>query len=224
MDSARVAEYLGANPIFACLDDDARSVVAGRMRLKRYARDEVIFHRDDPAAHLYVIVAGTVKVSLQDEHGREIVVSIERGGDAFGELALFDESPRSATVTALAETEALLLARSDFMSVLQGNPQAMGRMLGLLARMVRRSTGHVEDLVFLDLPGRVAKCLLDLSELSPDGAKVELTQDDLASFVGATRVSVNRVLADLEKRGAIDVSRRHIAVLDRPALERESRR
>jgi len=223
MDAARVAEYLGVNPLFACLSDDERRTLAHRMRAKRYTRDEVVFHRDDAAGHLYVIVAGTVKVSLPDENGREVVVALERGGDAFGELALFDDSPRSATVTALTETEVLLLARRDFLDVLESNPQAMSRMLGLLAQMVRRSSARVEDLVFLDLPGRVAKCLLDLSEIAGERREIELTQEDLASFVGATRVSVNRVLADLEKRGAIGVGRRHITVKDAELLEKDVR-
>lgn len=223
MDAGRVAEYLGANPLFACLSLDDRDTLARRMKVKRYARDEVIFHRDDPAGHLYVIVAGTVKIALPDENGREVVVAIERGGDAFGELALFDDSPRSATVTALADTEVLLLARRDFLDVLERNPPAMSRMLALLAQMVRRSSARVEDLVFLDLPGRVAKCLLDLSEVAGERREIELTQEDLASFVGATRVSVNRVLADLEKRGAIGIGRRHITVKDAAALEKDIR-
>ena len=220
--AVRVAEYLAVSPLFACLSADDRLLLAQRMRSRRFARDEVIFHRDDPASHLYVIVAGTVKIALPDENGREVVVAMERGGDEFGELALFDESPRSATVTALTETECLLLARNDFMEALDRNHDAMRQMLGLLARMVRRSSGRVEDLVFLDLPGRVAKCLIDLSEAGGKG-EVDLTQEDLASFVGATRVSVNRVLADLEKRGAISIGRRHIKVKDPAVLQADIR-
>jgi len=220
--AARVAEYLAVSPLFACLSADDRLLLAQRMRSKRFARDEVIFHRDDPASHLYVIVAGTVKIALPDENGREVVVALERGGDEFGELALFDDSPRSATVTALAETECLLLARKDFMEALDRNHDAMRKMLGLLAQMVRRSSGRVEDLVFLDLPGRVAKCLLDVSEAGGKG-EVDLTQEDLAAFVGATRVSVNRVLADLEKRGAISIGRRHIKVKDAALLQGDIR-
>lgn len=217
-----MAEYLAVSPLFSCLSADDRLLLAQRMRSRRFARDEVIFHRDDPASHLYVIVAGTVKISLPDENGREVVVAIERGGDEFGELALFDDSPRSATVTALTETECLLLARKDFMEALDRNHEAMRKMLGLLAQMVRRSSGRVEDLVFLDLPGRVAKCLIDLSEAGGKG-EIELTQEDLAAFVGATRVSVNRVLADLEKRKAISIGRRHIKVHDPAVLQRDIR-
>jgi CRP-like cAMP-binding protein len=151
-----------------------------------------------------------------------VVVALERGGDVFGELALFDEGPRSATVTALTETHTLALARQEFIAALERNPDAMRRMLSLLVRTVRRSTGHVEDLVFLDLPGRVAKCLLDLAEAAGSD-QVDLTQEDLAGFVGATRVSVNRVLADLEKRGAIKIGRRHLELKDRALLQGDIR-
>jgi len=193
------------------------------MRSRQFARDEIVFHRDDPAGHVFLIAAGTVKISVPDESGHEVLVALERGGDVFGELALFDDSPRSATATAITETIALALSRSDFIGVLERNPEAMRKMLALLARMIRRSTGHVEDLVFLDLPARVAKCLLDLADASGT-EQVDLTQEDLGAFVGATRVSVNRVLADLERRGAVTVGRRHIGLADRDLLRREIRR
>jgi CRP/FNR family cyclic AMP-dependent transcriptional regulator len=108
----------------------------------------------------------------------------------------------------------------DFITVLERNPDAMRKMLGLLVKTVRRSTGHVEDLVFLDLPGRVAKCLLDIADAAGSDS-VDLTQEDIAGFVGAARVSVNRVLADLEHRRAITLGRRHIEIVDREALRRE---
>ena len=114
------------------------------------------------------------------------------------------------------------LLQQDFMEALDRNHDAMRKMLGLLAQMVRRSSGRVEDLVFLDLPGRGAKCLLDVSEAGGKG-EVDLTQEDLAAFVGATRVSVNRVLADLEKRGAISIGRRHIKVKDAALLQGDIR-
>jgi len=223
VDVARVADYLAETPVFACLADAHRAALASRMRPRHFARDEIVFHRDDPAGHVFLIAAGTVKISVPDESGHEVLVALERGGDVFGELALFDDSPRSATATAITETIALALSRSDFIGVLERNPEAMRKMLALLARMIRRSTGHVEDLVFLDLPARVAKCLLDLADASGT-EQVDLTQEDLGAFVGATRVSVNRVLADLERRGAVTVGRRHIGLADRDLLRREIRR
>ena len=222
MDATRIADYLAESPLFACLAATDRLALAGKMRPRHFARDEIIFHRDDEAGHVFLIAAGTVKVSVPDDAGHEVVIALERGGDVFGDLALFDGAPRSATVTAITETTALALGRTDFMSVLERNPDAMRKMLGLLAKTLRRSTGHVEDLVFLDLPGRVAKCLLDISEASGTD-QVDLTQEDLAAFVGAARVSVNRVLADLESRKAIRIARRHIEIADRELLKSDVR-
>lgn len=222
MDAARIADFLAESPLFACLSPTDRLALAGKMRARHFARDEVVFHRDDEAGHVFLIVAGTMKVSVPDDSGREVVIALERGGDVFGDLALFDEAKRSATVTAMTETSALALGRADFMNVLERNPEAMRRMLGLLAKTVRRSTGHVEDLVFLDLPGRVAKCLLDISEASGT-ERVELTQEDLAAFVGGARVSVNRVLAEFEGRHAIVIGRGHIDIVDRDLLRHEIR-
>jgi CRP-like cAMP-binding protein len=222
MEPAQVADFLAESPLFACLSGQDRLALAAKMRPRQFGRDEVVFHRDDPAGQVFLITSGTVKVSIPDEQGHEVVVALERGGDVFGELALFDEGPRSATVTALTETHTLALARQEFIAALEPNPDAMRRMLSLLVRTVRRSTGHVEDLVFLDLPGRVAKCLLDLAEAAGSD-QVDLTQEDLAGFVGATRVSVNRVLADLEKRGAIKIGRRHLELKDRALLQGDIR-
>jgi CRP-like cAMP-binding protein len=222
VDPSRIADFLVEHPLFACLGPSDRLTLATRMRLRAFGRDEVIFHRDDEAGWVFLILAGTVKVSVPDETGREVVIALERGGDVFGELALFDDARRSATVTAVTETSVLALGRADFMTVLERNPDAMRQMLGLLAKTVRKSTGHVEDLVFLDLPGRVAKCLLDIADAA--GAdSVDLTQEDIAGFVGAARVSVNRVLADLEHRSAITIGRRHIEIADRELLRREIR-
>ena len=222
MDIAAIADFLAESPIFACLTGVERIAIASKMRPRHFSRDEIVFHRDDDAGQVFLIVAGTVKVSVPDDTGREVVIALERGGDVFGELALFDDAKRSATVTAITDTSALALARSEFMSVLEANPDAMRRMLGLLAKTVRRSTGHVEDLVFLDLAGRLAKCLLDISDAAGVD-RVDMTQEDLASFVGAARVSVNRVLADFESRGAISIARRHIGIVDRELLRKEIR-
>jgi len=217
-----VADFLSESPLFACLSEQDRLVLAAKMRPRQFGRDEVVFHRDDPAAHLYVIAAGTVKVAIPDESGHEVVIAIERGGGIFGQLALFDDSPRSATVTAINETHVLALSRDDFIRVIERNPKAMREMLALLARMIRRASGRIEDLVFLDVSGRVAKCLLDIS-IAQGKSEIELTQDDVASFVGATRVSVNRALADLESLGAIGVGRRHIDVKDAERLRKQIR-
>jgi CRP-like cAMP-binding protein len=220
---AAIAELLGEMPLFQPLWPEERTRLAMQMRPKHFAKGEVIFHKDDPATHLFVISSGTVKISIQDETGREVLIAVYRGGDVFGDLALFDNGPRSATVTALTETVAYSLSGDDLFTVLEKNPRAMRALLARLTRIVRRVTGQVGDFVFLDLESRVAKYLLDLSELSPDKRVVELTQEDLASLVGGTRAAVNRALADLEKVGAISIGRRHIEIVDREKLRSEIR-
>lgn len=224
MEAAAIAKALAEVRLFAALPQPDRDELAGRMRLRRFARDEVVFHRDDPATHLYLILSGTTKVTFPDEGGREAIARFLRAGDIFGELALFDDAPRSATVTAVAELATLTLSRDDFLHILERSPRATRETLGLLARTIRGLSGRLEDLIFLDVPGRVAKCLIDLAEtMGTPAHEITLTQDDLAAFVGATRVSVNRVLADLESRGMIKVSRRRIAVLDPIRLQKEIR-
>jgi CRP/FNR family transcriptional regulator len=222
VDASQIADVLAHSPVFAPLGQRERLELAARMRSKHFQRNEVIFHRDDPAGNVFLIASGTVKVSVPEEGGQEVVIALHRGGDVFGEISLFDEGPRSATVTAMTETTTFALANADFMDVLRGSPDAMRQLLALLATRIRRSTGHIEDLVFLDLPGRVAKLLLDQSELFGSNI-VSLTQEDLAAFVGATRVAVNRVLADLERRGGVKLGRGHVEVVDQALLRKEIR-
>lgn len=213
-----VADLLAEIALFQPLWPEQRARLAAKMRSRHFAKGEVIFHKDDPATHLYVVASGTVKISIDEGTGREVLVAVYRGGDLFGELALFDDGARSATVTALTETLVYSLAGEDLFAVLETNPQAMRQLLARLTRIVRRLSGQVGDFVFLDLESRVAKYLLDLNELSAERSEVELTQEDLASFVGGTRAAVNRALADLEKAGAVKVRRRHIEIVDTERL------
>lgn len=222
MDASQIADVLAHSPVFAPLGQRERLELAARMRARHFQKNEVIFHREDVAGHVYLIASGTVKVSVPEEGGQEVVIALHRGGDVFGEISLFDDGSRSATVTAMTETLTFALANRDFMDVLRGNPDAMRQLLALLAQRIRRSTGHIEDLVFLDLPGRVAKLLIDQSELFGSSV-VSLTQEDLASFVGATRVAVNRVLVDLERRGSVKLGRGHVEIIDAPMLKKEIR-
>ncbi len=236
MVDAALTSRLRSLPLFSRLSDEELSDLASRMRMRPYKRSEVIFRKDDPGTHLYLILDGAVKISLPGEFGQEALVAIMRPGDFFGELALFDRSPRSAGATALEDTRAALLAGEDFLAFLERHPSAVRVVLETLARTIRRLSDRVEHLTFLDVPSRVAKYLLDLSQAAAKqpvaaGARaaasppleVSLTQDELAAFVGASRVSVNRVLGDLERREIVSVKRRRIAILDPERLAKEVR-
>ena len=224
MAEQRVAEHLRRLPLFSRLPDSELAELADRVRTKSFKRGEMIFRKDDPGTHLYMVLEGGVKIALPGEFGQEALVAIMRPGEFFGELALFDRSPRSASATALEDTRAALLAGDDFLAYLESHPASFRVVLETLARTIRRLSDRVEDLIFLDVPSRVAKYLLDLVRSSGDGTnELTLTQDELAAFIGASRVSVNRVLGDLERREIISIRRRRIAIKDADRLAKEVR-
>ena len=224
MAEPRLAEHFRRYPLFARLPEDELLQLAERSRARAFKRGDTIFRKDDPGTHLYLVLDGAVKIALPGEFGQEALVSIMRAGDFFGELALFDGSPRSASATALEDTRAALLARDDFLAFLETHPAAVRVVLDALAKTVRRLSDRVEDLIFLDVPSRVAKYLLDLAQVDGDQKlELTLTQDELAAFIGASRVSVNRVLGDLERREIIAIRRRHIVITDRDRLVKEIR-
>ena len=156
MPETRLPDHLRRYPLFAKLDDAEVAQLAERMRTRSFKRGEALFRKDDPGMHLYVVLAGAVKIALPGEFGQEALVSIMRTGDFFGELALFDGSPRSASATALEDTRAALLARDDFLTFLEAHPQSVRVVLDALAKTIRRLSDRVEDLIFLDVPSRVA--------------------------------------------------------------------
>lgn len=232
MPDAAIAERLRRLPLFTRLSDEELGDLAARIRLRPFRRSEVIFRKDDPGTHLYLVLEGAVKISLPGEFGQEALVAIMRPGDFFGELALFDRTPRSASAVALEDTRAALLAGDDFLAFLERHPAAVRVVLETLARTIRRLSDRVEHLTFLDVPSRVAKYLLDLAEAktpvaagasvaAPASLELSLTQDELAAFVGASRVSVNRVLGDLERREIVGVRRRRIVIRDPDRLAKE---
>lgn len=221
-----MVERLRRLPLFARLNDEELAELAARTRSKTYRRGDVIFRKDDQGSHLFLVLEGAVKISLPGEFGQEALVALMRPGDFFGELALFDQSPRSASAVALEDVRAALLARDDFLGFLERHPSAVRIVLETLARTIRRLSDRVEDLTFLDVPSRVAKYLLDLSQANASAggdSDLTLTQDELAAFIGASRVSVNRVLGDLERRDIVSIRRRHIAIKDRERLGKEIR-
>src|SRR5437016_4869489 len=224
MPDLQLVQYLRRVPLFAKLSDPELAGLADRMRIKAFKRGETIFRKDDPGQHFYVVLEGAVKIALPGEFGQEALVALLRGGEFLGELALFDHGPRSATATALEDTRCALLAGDDFLSFVEAHPAATRVVFEALAKTVRRLSDRVEDLIFLDVPSRVAKYLLDLAQLNGT-AKLELTltQDELAAFIGASRVSVNRVLGDLERREIIGIRRRHIVIVDPERLSKEIR-
>lgn len=200
MATENEAIYLKQVPLFAGLaDEDIRGLMALAKR-RTFRSGEVIFHREDPGQVLYVIKEGKVKISLISPDGQEISLVVFGKGECFGEFAILDGLPRSADVVALEKVECYTLQRSDFHNAIMKNPKIAIQIIEVLTRRLRSTDQMVEDLIFLDVYGRVAKKLLELADTHgtkvDDGTRIDvrLTQQEIASMVGASRESVNKVM------------------------------
>jgi len=216
-------------PLFAALDDEAARALIGSMTTSHLERGDVLFHEGDQGDRLYVISDGKIKLGIISVDGRENLLAILGPGEMFGELSLFDPGARTATATAVAETQLIALGHDDLHKFLVGRPDVAATLLGALARRLRRTNGALADLVFTDVPGRVAKALLDLSlrfgHPADEGILVahDLTQEELAQLVGASRETVNKALADFATRGWIKLEARAVVLTDVERLKRRSR-
>jgi CRP-like cAMP-binding protein len=226
-----VLDALAAIPFFAGLDRDALERLTGSMRSRRFRRGEVIFHLGDPGDALFVIISGDVKISLPSETGEEAILATLGSGAVFGELALLDGAPRSASATALTVTETVVLPRDRFRELIATEAGVRDALLASIAGELRRLTTHVEELHFLDITGRLAARLVRLAQdggtRTPDGGirlRKNLTQGDLAAMVGCTRQSVNKLLGQFTDDGWIRLEREGIVVTDLEGLTAASRR
>ena len=216
-----VLDSLAAIPFFDGMEPPALERLAASMRSRRFRRGEVIFHIGDPGDALFVIVSGEIKIWLPSETGEEAILATLRPGDVFGELALLDGAPRSASATAIMATEAVVLPRDRFRELIATEAGVRDALLASIAGELRRLTRHVEELHFLDITGRLAARLVHLAEEGgmpvADGSiriRTNLTQADLASMVGCTRQSVNKLLGQFTDRGLLRLERDGIVVTD----------
>lgn len=216
-------------PLFAALDDDAAEALLSTMTRTKIARGQELFHEGEQGDSLYVITGGKVKLGRRSADGRENLLAILGEGEMLGELSLFDPGPRTATASAIADTELVGLSHQDMTAYLGTRPEIAMTMLSALAARLRRTNEALGDLVFTDVPGRVAKALLDLSrrfgQPSGDGILVahDLTQEELAQLVGASRETVNKALADFSSRGWIKLEARAVTLMDSERLQRRAR-
>ena len=210
-DTALAREALHSCPLFAGLDDATLTLCADAMRGRRFRRGEVVFHLEDPGDALFVVTSGEIKIVLPSEEGAEpvILTTLGRGG-FFGELALLDGRPRSASAIAVRAAEALVLRRDTFDRLVDAEPALRRAMFASLTGEIRRLTGQIADLHFLDLPGRLARHLLRMGGVEPDSDALvrsagppepirlawPYTQSELAGMIGGSRQSVNRMLSD----------------------------
>jgi len=219
-----VVEALASVPLFSRLPPAQLAELARVAHRQRFERGRVIVYQGEPGDTMYFILAGQVKVSLSAPDGQEAIIAILEDGDCFGELSVFDEQPRSASVIATMPIEVLTLRRQDVLRVIRQNPDLAISLITVLAQRLRDTDRLVEDAVFLDVAGRLAKRLLQLAEehgrQTPQGIALDihLTQQDLAAMIGASRESVNKQLGAFRDRGILAVDRQRITILRPDAL------
>jgi CRP-like cAMP-binding protein len=218
-------EVIRKAPLFTALDDASAASLLANMDSVKIAKGSVLFAEGDEGDHLYVIAEGKLKLGTSSGDGRENLLSILGPGEMFGELSLFDPGPR--TSTAVTDAKLLSLGQEKLIPWLATNPEVSLQLLARLAQRLRRTNEAVGDLVFSDVPGRVAKALIDLGERfgkkTDEGLFVhhDLTQEELAQLVGASRETVNKALADFAGRNWLKLDGRAVLITD---LERLTKR
>ena len=222
-------DVLRRAPLFAALDDEGAAALQAGVTIVELSRAERLFEEGASGNQLYVILDGKIKLTRAAADGRENLLSVLGPGEMFGELSLFDPRPRTASAVAVTDSRLGALAHDDLRSWLTGRPDVALHLLQALAQRLRRANDVMADLVFTDVPGRVAKALLDLAgrfgESQPDGLQVnhDLTQEELAQLVGASRETVNKALADFAARGWLQLSAKSVLLIEPERLRKRSR-
>lgn len=222
---SETGDLLARVPFVAVLAGADREALAASAKRRRFRRGQAIFQKDDPGESLFIVERGSVRIYLPSPQGADLTLAVLGAGDFFGEMALLDGGPRSASAVAVEDARTISLDRGDFRAILESRPQSAMAVLAAVASRVREADEMAGGLAFLDVGGRVAKKLLELAASHGvqrrDGILLDLplTQEEIANMVGVTRESVNRHLAYLRREGVIRGRGRRFVIQDVEALE-----
>ena len=212
-------------PLFSGLDEEDIQSLIGAVTRRKYPRDAVIFFESDPGDAMFMIIAGRVKVTILSDDGREIILSILSDRDFFGEMALLDNEPRSATAIAVQDTEVAVIHQKDFLSIVEKRPRVAINLLSALSDRLRKANHQIGSLALLDVYGRVAGVLLEMA--SDTGIRLKdgrirfrrPTHQEIANMIGATRETVSRTISDLHRQGYIEIAGKNVIIQDQFAKE-----
>jgi CRP/FNR family transcriptional regulator, cyclic AMP receptor protein len=210
-------QTLKAVPFFTQLTDKELDVVRSVATEKHFPKNAVVLTEGEMGDSLYMIQTGKVKVFIGDEEGREIILKILGPGAFFGEMSMIDKQPRSASVTTIEPSMFLVLAHAGFERCVEHSPRIAKLVMECLAQRVREADRKIGTLALMDVYGRVASTLLELSVYNNGKLVVgeKLSQQELANMVGASREMVNRILKDLSDRGFISIESKAITIINR---------
>ena len=206
-----------AVPFFTQLSDRELDVIRAVSSEKTYQKNAVVLTEGEMGDSLYMIQSGKVKVFIGDEEGREIILKILGPGAFFGEMSMIDKQPRSASVTTIEASTFQVLTHAAFEKCVEQEPRIANMVMQILAQRVREADRKIGTLALMDVYGRVASTLLELSVYNNGKLMVgeKLSQQDLANMVGASREMVNRILKDLTDRGFISIEAKAITIINR---------
>src|ERR1700687_1941874 len=203
------------HPLFRDLPSTVIEHLGSYMKTRKVARGATIFAKGDPGSGLMGVLSGMVKVSVASSEGKDIVLNIFHEGEIFGEIALLDGRPRTADATAMADCELRRIERRDFLDLVRSQPEIALKLMEVLCARLRHTSEQVEDVLFLDLPGRLAKILLQLTETAKlsQARRVAITQREIGQMIGMSRESTNKQLRDWEDRNWVRLERGGVVVL-----------
>jgi CRP-like cAMP-binding protein len=212
---------LRGHPVFGALEPGQLEQLVSYARTRRVPAGTTLFSKGDPGTELFAVSTGTVKISVPAPDGREAMFNLLHPGEIFGEIALLDGRPRTADAMAMTDCELTVIERRDFLAFVHGEPNVALQLIALLCERLRIASEHYEEVVFLDLPTRLARILLQLADQNEAGAeepKLKITQREISQMLGSTRESVNKQLRVWSKRGLIALERGGIVVYRLAAL------
>ena len=224
-----VDEVLARAGIFQGVEPSAVAALSKELQPVDFPRGHVVFNEGEPGDRLYIIVTGKVKLGRRSADGRENLLTIMGPSDMFGELSIFDPGPRTSTATTVTEVRAVSMGRDALKRWIDQRPEISEQLLRVLARRLRRTNNTLADMIFTDVPGRVAKALLQLAQRfgTQEGGALrvthDLTQEEIAQLVGASRETVNKALADFAHRGWLRLEGKSVLISDSERLARRAR-
>ena len=222
-------EILRRAGLFQGVNPEAVEALADEFEIIDAPRGSTLFTEGEPGESLYIVLSGKIKLGRRSSDGRENLVAVMGPSDQFGELSLFDPGPRTATATVVTDARLARLPKGALQAWVRDRPEIAMQLLRVVARRLRRTNTMLADLIFVDVPGRVAKQLLQLAQRfgSIEGGQLrvthDLTQEELAQLVGASRETVNKALADFASRGWLRLEPRSVVILDLERLQRRAR-
>ena len=222
-------EVLAKAGLFQGVPPEDAELIAEQFDLLDVPRGTVVFHEGEPGDSLYIVLAGKIKLGRRTPDGRENLVAVMGPSDQFGELSLFDPGPRTSTAVAVTDARLARMSKQALRSWITQRPQIAEQLLRVVARRLRRTNDALADLIFTDVPGRVAKNLLQMAGRfgTRDGGVLrvthDLTQEELAQLVGASRETVNKALADFASRAWLRLDGKSVIILDPERLARRAR-